>query len=161
MPSEEQFTHFDLAKNSSFFWALLAFLFHMEYASKTGWTFKHQLNPNNHYSVSCLALFKRPICYKPSPHSAAKVTAWRAHLPALPTVPEPEPFWHWSFSFAGVLIWNVVPPAPTRVPKHRSGGGEAASKAISPLESILTSSGLNFQPLELTVSGGCTNFVCN
>lgn len=37
MLSEELFTHFDLAKNGSFFfWALLAFLFHMEHASKTG-----------------------------------------------------------------------------------------------------------------------------
>lgn len=33
------------------------------------------------------------------------------------------------------------------------GGGEAVSKTISPLEGTLTSPGLNFQPLELTVSG--------
>lgn len=36
MLSEELFTHFDLAKNSSFLRALLAFLFSKEYASKTG-----------------------------------------------------------------------------------------------------------------------------
>lgn len=36
MLSEEQFTHFDLAKNSSFLGAFLAFLFHMEHVSKTG-----------------------------------------------------------------------------------------------------------------------------
>lgn len=51
--------------------------------------------------------------------------------------------------------------SPGKGPLAPRGGGEVVSTVLGPLEDVLTSPGLNFQPLELTVSGGCTNFVCD
>lgn len=111
------------AQLSGPFWL---FLLHMGCAGNTGWTFKQQLNPNNHESISCFALLRCCIYYKPSPHSAAERSL------AVPRVSEPDPLRHGSFGFAGILIWNVVlsPREVSPAPSWGRGGCEQSHQPL-------------------------------